>query len=177
MVRVWEVDPPAGEERLEWFLVTNERVLMFKDAYRVVGWYECRWIVEEYHEALKTGCQIESPQFTTADRRQPAIALLSIVAVTLLNMRDASRREDAKIRKATEIISEDYVFVLSAWRHGKFKSDWSIHGFYDAMARFGGHQNRKNDHPPGWQTHWKGWHELQAMLCGADAVKLTNTCG
>lgn len=177
VVRVWEVDPPAGEERLEWFLVTNEPVLTFEDAYRVVGWYECRWIVEEYHKALKTGCQIESPQFTTEDRLQPAIAVLSIVAVTLLHMRDASRREDAKTRKATEIISEDYVFVLSAWRHGKFKSDWSIHDFYYAMARLGGHQNRKNDHPPGWQTIWKGWHELQAMLCGADAVKLMNKCG
>jgi hypothetical protein len=35
----------------------------------------------------------------------------------------------------------------------------------------GGHQNRKNDHPPGWQTIWRAWHELQAMLCGADAMK------
>ena len=49
VVRVWEVDPPAGEERLEWFLVTNEPVQTFDDAYRVVGWYECRWIVEAYH--------------------------------------------------------------------------------------------------------------------------------
>jgi hypothetical protein len=49
VVRVWEIDPPAGEERLEWFLLTNEPVLDFDDAYRVVGWYECRWIVETNH--------------------------------------------------------------------------------------------------------------------------------
>jgi len=177
VVRVWEVDPPAGEERLEWFLVTNEPVQTFDDAYRVVGWYECRWIVEEYHKGMKTGCQIESPQFTTEDRLKPAIAVLSIVALTLLEMRDASRRADAKTRKATEILCEDYVSVLSAWRHGKFQRDWSIHDFYYAMARLGGHQNRKNDHPPGWQTIWRGWHELQAMLCGADAMKMMNKCG
>ena len=176
-MRVWEVDPPAGEERLEWFLVTNEPVQTFDDAYRVVGWYECRWIVEEYHKGLKTGCEIESPQFTTEDRLKPAIAVLSIVALTLLEMRDASRRVDAKTRKATEILCEDYVSVLSAWRHGKFQRDWSIHDFYYAMARLGGHQNRKNDHPPGWQTIWRGWHELQAMLCGADAMKMMNKCG
>lgn len=61
VVRVWEVDPPEGQERLEWFLLTNEPVESFATAYRVVGWYECRWIVEEYHKGMKTGCQIESP--------------------------------------------------------------------------------------------------------------------
>ena len=114
---------------MEWFLLTNEPVLIFEDAYRVVGWYECRWIVEEYHKGMKTGCRIESPQFTTEDRLQPAIALISVVTLTLLRMRDASRRADAKVRPAREIISEDYVAVLSAWRHGVIKPDWSIHDF------------------------------------------------
>ena len=71
-----------GQERLEWFLVTNQPVLSFEDAYRVVGWYECRWIIEEYHKGLKTGCKIESPQFTAEERLKPAIALLSIVTLT-----------------------------------------------------------------------------------------------
>ncbi len=177
VVRVWEVNPPAGQERLEWFLLTNEPVATFEDAYRVVGWYECRWIIEEYHKGMKTGCKIECPQFTDEDRLQPAIALISVVTLTLLAMRDASRRADAKVRKASEIISEDYVAVLSAWRHGAIKQNWSIHDFYYAIARLGGHQNRKNDHPPGWQVLWEGWKELQAMLCGADAMKTLNKCG
>lgn len=177
VVRVWEVNPPEGQERLEWFLITNEPVLSFEDAYRVVGWYECRWIVEEYHKGMKTGCKIESPQFTCEDRLQPTIALLSIVTLTLLAMRDASRRSDAKQRRATEILCEDYVAVLSAWRHGTVKRDWSIHDFYYALARLGGHQNRKSDHPPGWQTIWRGWQDLQAMVCGFDAMKELKRCG
>lgn len=177
IIRVWEVNPPEGQERLEWFLITNEPVLTFEDAYRVVGWYECRWIIEEYHKGTKTGCKIESPQFTTEERLQPAIALLSIVTLTLLAMRDASRRPDAKTRKATEIISHDYVTVLSGWRHGTVRIDWSIHDFYYALARLGGHQNRKNDHAPGWQTIWEGWKELQAMVCGADVAYLLEKCG
>lgn len=171
IIRVWEVNPPTGQERLEWFLLTNHPVETFEDAYEVVGWYECRWIIEEYHKGLKTGCKIESPQFTSEDRLQPVIALISIVTLTLLALRDAGRREDAKTRKAIEIISEDYVEILSAWRHGKSKLDWTIHDFVWAMARLGGHQNRKNDHPPGWQILWRGWNDLQAMLCGADVVK------
>ena len=177
VVRVWEKNPPKGQERLEWFLITNEPVLCFEDAYRVVAWYECRWIVEEYHKGMKTGCKIESPQFTAEERLQPAIALLSIVTLTLLTMRDASRRKDAKKRQAIEIIDADYVAVLSAWRHGEIREDWSIHDFYYALARLGGHQNRKNDHPPGWQTIWRGWNDLQAMVCGVDAMKTLNKCG
>lgn len=177
VVRVWEVDPPEGEERLEWFLLTNEPVESFEDAYRVVGWYECRWIVEEYHKGMKTGCKIESPQFTTEAGLKPTIALLSIVTLTLLKMRDASRRADAKTRKATEFISADYVTVLSGWRHGKERLDWSVYDFMYALARLGGHQNRKSDHPPGWQTIWEGWKELHAMVCGAEVMKSMERCG
>jgi hypothetical protein len=177
VVRVWEVDPPEGEERLEWFLLTNEPVETFEEAYRVVDWYECRWIIEEYHKGMKTGCKIESPQFTTEAGLQPTIALLSIVTLTLLKMRDASRRADAKSRKATDFISVDYVRVLSGWRHGKEHRDWSVYEFIYALARLGGHQNRKSDHPPGWQTIWEGWKELQAMACGAEVVQSMERCG
>ena len=177
IVRVWEKNPPEGQERLEWFLITNEPVECFADAYRVVDWYECRWIVEEYHKGKKTGCQIESPQFTSEARLQPAIALLSIVTLTLLSMRDASRRQDAKLRPARDLIDADYVAVLSAWRHRQIRADWSIHDFYYALARLGGHQNRRGDHPPGWQTIWNGWADLQAMVTGVDAMKQIKTCG
>jgi hypothetical protein len=171
VIRVWEVDPPPGQERLEWVLLTNEPVRSFADAYRVVGWYECRWIIEEYHKGVKTGCRIESPQFTSEDRLQPAIALLSVVTLTLLQLRDASRRPDAKTRRATTVISPLYVEVLSLWRHKKVKLDWTVHDFYYALARLGGHQNRKHDHPPGWQVIWEGWKELLPMVTGYDVAK------
>jgi hypothetical protein len=35
----------------------------FEDALRVTGWYERRWVVEEFHKAQKTGCRIEDMQF------------------------------------------------------------------------------------------------------------------
>jgi hypothetical protein len=171
VVRVWEIDPPPGQERLEWMLLTNEPVRSFEDAYRVVGWYECRWIIEEYHKGMKTGCRVESPQFTSEDRLQPAIALLSVVTLTLLQLRQASRRPDATTRKATTVIGVSYVEVLSLWRHKKIKRDWTVHEFYYALARLGGHQNRKHDHPPGWQVIWEGWKELLPMVLGYDVAK------
>jgi hypothetical protein len=175
-VLLTEVHPPKGEEPIEWLLLTNEAVKKFDDAWRVASWYECRWIVEEYHKGMKTGCGIEELQFTAVERLQPAIALLSAVALTLLDLRDASRREDAQTRPAATVVNHDYVAVLSIWRFGEVRPKISVHDFYYALARLGGHQNRKHDKRPGWLVLWRGWVKLQAMLDGYFAAQ-RKRCG
>ena len=177
VVRVWESNCPRGQEPMEWFLITNHAVTTFEDAWQVVGWYETRWVVEEYHKCLKTGMKIESYQFTNTARLEPAIALTSITAITLLNLRDDSRDENTRDRPAIQYLDQDYIKILSMWRHGKPRMDWSVGEFVLALARLSGHQNRKNDHPPGWQKLWKGWHELHAMLNGARFEKQSSKCG
>ncbi len=174
VVRVAEVNPPKGVKPLEWILLTNLKVGTLEDAWERAGWYECRWVIEEYHKGQKTGCAIEEMQFTTSAALQPMIALLSVVAVTLLNLREASRRPDAKERPATTLVDARYVAVLSGWRYKKVRPDLSIHDFFYALARLGGHQNRKRDHRPGWLVLWRGWMALQHMVDGADALK---SCG
>jgi len=176
IVRVWEAEPPDGEEALEWFLLTNQPGGAFDEARQVVQWYEFRWTIEEYHKAMKTGCGIENPQFNSSDRLQPMIALLSVVATTLLNLRELSRRPDAKQRRASDVVSAEYVKVPSAWRHDCEQPDWTIHDFCFALARLGGHQNRKHDHHPGWLVLWRGWTHLQAMLDGIYALKKRTRC-
>lgn len=177
VAQVVEVSPPPkGEKPIQWMLLTNEPVSTHADAWRVVGWYERRWVVEEFHKALKTGCRIEDIQFTAVARLQPAIALLSAVALTLLNLRDASRSPDAHTRRATTLFAAEYVEVLSAWRHGKARRDWTVHEFFFALARLGGHQNRKRDHRPGWLILWRGWMKLQCMVDGYCAAQ-AKRCG
>jgi hypothetical protein len=167
VVRVWENDPPRGVEPLEWFLLTNLPVENATTARKAIGWYQCRWIVEEFHKAQKTGCDIESMQFTHQARLEPMIALQSVVALTLLNLRDASRRPDAKITPATEVVAQEYVNVLSTWRHGEIRPDWTVHDFFFALARLGGHQNRRSDKRPGWIVLWRGWTALQLLVEGS----------
>ena len=112
-VRVWEPNTPACEEPLEWILLTNVPVEQEADAQERVDWYERRWIIEEYHKGMKTGCRIESMQFDAMERLEPAIAVLSVVTTTLLQLRDAARAPDADQRLATEVIGWDYVDVLA----------------------------------------------------------------
>ena len=173
VVRVWEASPPPGAEPLEWILLTNVPVLTLEQAFERVDWYGLRWIIEEYHKAQKTGCNIEGMQFSYIDRLEPAIALVSVVAVMLLNLRDRSRAADAKERLATTCVPSLWVRMLSKWRHKEVRMDWTVHDFFYALARLGGHQNRKNDHRPGWLVIWRGWMHLHAMLEGAAAVGVT----
>src|SRR5262245_59523975 len=91
-VRVWEPQPPRGVEGLEWILLTNIPVTDEATAEQRVEWYEHRPIVEEYHKCMKTGCGVETLQFTTIEGLEPAIAVLSVLAITLLRLRDAARQ-------------------------------------------------------------------------------------
>lgn len=103
------------------------------------------------------------------------IALLSVVAMSLLNLREQSRREDSKTRPATDVVSSDYVVQLSAWRCGQTRPDWTIHDFF-MLARLGGHLNRKHDHHPGWIVLWRGWSQLELMVEGLAAMKRARRC-
>jgi hypothetical protein len=165
VVRVWEVDPPKRvEEPLEWILLTNTPTVTLADAVERIECYEKRWIIEEFHKAQKTGCGIEELQFRHTDRLEPMIALLSVVAVMLVNLRTAARQDDAVKAPAIRHVPEILVAVLSVWRYGERRINLTIHEFNLALGRLGGHQNRKSDGPPGWQTLWRGWNELQSMV-------------
>src|SRR5260370_7501927 len=92
------------------------------------------------------------------------IALLSVVAVTLLNLREASRRPDAESRPATDLVDARYVAVLSAWRYKKVRRDLSVHDFFYALARLGGHQNPKRDPRPPCLSLCPRWLAFQPIL-------------
>jgi hypothetical protein len=67
------------------------------------------------------------------------------------------------------------VKVLCAWRYRKLRA-LTVGEFYLALARLGGHQNRKRDHPPGWIVLWRGWTKLESMAAGAHAMEAAK-CG
>lgn len=169
-LRVWESAAPAGVEPVAWFLLTNLEVAQPSEAWEKVEWYCCRWLVEEFHKAQKSGCDIESPQFTAVARREPMLALLRVVAVGLLSLRDLSR--DARLRElpATVVADEESVAVLSGWRFGE-RRRLRVWEFFQALGGLGGHQNRKCDGAPGWLVRWRGWMSLQQMVAGARASR------
>jgi hypothetical protein len=168
-VRVWEPNTPVGEEPLEWILLTNVPVNQEADAQQRVDWYERRPIVEDYHKGMKTGCRIESIQFHKVERLEPAIAVVSVIGTTLLQLRDAARAPDAGKRLATEVVDSEFVEVLANHYRSRLGPTPTILEFYMHVARLGGHQNRKCDGFPGWLTLWRGWTKLESMVDGYHA--------
>jgi hypothetical protein len=181
VVYVGELDPPAGKEPIEWVLLTNVPVTSVAELLAAVGWYETRWVIEEFHKCQKTGCAIEWLQVGKVNhdergrgppknRLEPAIALLSVVAVQLLILRQQGRDPELAARPATEVVSTEEEQVLRGWRYGAGHEPLSVAEFFLALARLGGHLNRKGDGAPGWQTLWRGWQKLHLMVQGARAA-------
>jgi len=164
VVNAREVSPPPAEEAVEWMLLTNRSVTTKEEIVEVLDWYERRWTAEDYHKAQKTGCQIEGPQFTAEERLQPVIALLSVVAVLLVNLRWQGRQEQAQTKPAREVVPAVYVAVLSVQRHGERRLDWTVQDFFLALARLGGYLPRHKKGQPGWQVLWRGWMRLHEMV-------------
>jgi hypothetical protein len=178
-VRVWEEKPPQNVEPLEWILLTNVPVETAEDARERVSWYECRFVIEEYHKGMKTGCGIEQLQLTTISRLEPAIGVLSVLTTTLLNLRDQARAPEADTRPASEVVRAEYIDVLVNHYPERLRGVVSVKAFYMHVARLGGHQNRKCDGFPGWLTLWRGWMKLESMVIGYRLAKRkqSTTCG
>src|SRR5947207_1400985 len=92
------------------------------------------------------------------------IGLLSVVAWLLICLRWASRDEPTASEPSREHVPWEWVKWLSRWRCGVEQIDWTVREFFLALARLGGHQNRKGDGLPGWQTLWKGWTKLRTVV-------------
>lgn len=87
-LRVWEASPPSGTQALEWMLLTDWPVERYAEALEVALVYATRWLIEEFHTALKTGTKAEELQLETAQSLFAAIAIKSIVALRLLDLRE-----------------------------------------------------------------------------------------
>lgn len=172
VVHVREIDPPAGAAPLEWFLLTSVPTVTGRQAGERIDWYECRPAVEELHKAQKTGCGMELAQFTTRKALEVHIAMISVVAVQMLRLRDLSRRPDAEVRRADEVVDADHIEVLSLWCFKEVRADLSVRQFLHALARLGGHLGRTHDRVPGWLVLWRGWSQLQRLVEGAQLIRL-----
>lgn len=168
-VEVKEVHVPEGvKEPLYWVLLTSLPCTTLAQVKRVVGRYTARWWIEEYHKGLKTGAGVEESQMEKADRLEPLIAVLAVVAVRLLGTKLLARsRPDSK--EAAESFGPEMLELLEK-KLGKPKGGWTNQNLIVATARLGGFIGRKSDGMPGWQTIWRGWQRLMWMCEGANLI-------
>lgn len=173
-VRVWEIDPPAGVASIEWVLLSDEPVNDLSDALRLSGWYALRWMVEQYHQCLKSGCRVESRQLEHVDRLQPMIGMLAVLAVRLLQLKNDTRLmpQAAALRH----VPRESVATLAKMLNVAAESI-TLRQFTHEVAKLGGFLGRKSDGEPGWLTLWRGWHELDLITLGTRLATHAERCG
>jgi hypothetical protein len=166
VVHVFEVDAPADVEPICWVLLTSLPVKTFAQAWIVIEYYEARWLVEEYHKALKTGCRVTDRQLKTAGRLEAMVGLMSVAAVRLLRLKSLARTSPEI--PAQRVVPRVWLQMLKAARKGLHRvHDLTVGQFYREVGKLGGFLGRKGDGDPGWITIWRGWEKLNNFVHGA----------
>ncbi len=150
IIRVWEKQARDAEEPLEWVLVTSVPTTTLEQAWERVEWYRHRWLVEDYHQCLKSGCRMEERQLQTVDGLVRLLGLLSPLAVRLLQLRGYARSEPE--RPAHEVI-EPLMLAVLAERSGQAPATMTVGTFWTEVARLGGYLARSHDGPAFLANH------------------------
>ena len=157
VVAAMECQPPEGVEPLVWYLITREPIETEADVLAVVRGYEARWLIEELHMGMKTGCSTEQRQLETVHALQNFLAFATIVAWQMLCLRDAARRPEPTL--ANQVLTPLQMTVLCGLRP-RLKPDCLASEALRAIAVMGGFMGRKGDGSPGWRTLWAGFEKL-----------------
>jgi hypothetical protein len=81
-----EAHLPAGEDPLDWLLLTNLSVETTEQAIEKLQVSVCRWQIEISFKVLKSSCRIEALQLEKRERLEPALAFDMIIARRVLHL-------------------------------------------------------------------------------------------
>jgi hypothetical protein len=154
VILVRETNPPAGEEPIEWLLLTSLPINTYRQVKRAIAYYAARWTVEVFFRTLKTGCRVEHLQLHTAARLRRCLMMYKVIAWRVLYV--------TMLGREAPDLPCDVVFSAEEW-----KAAWTICSkeplprkapplktFLPLVARLGGYKGRKGDAPPGPKTMW-----------------------
>lgn len=176
VVVVQEVDAPQGAKPIRWVLLTSLPVATFTEAWQVIDDYENRWMIEEYHKVIKTGCSIEKHALQTADRTEGLMGLISVIGIRLFQMKLIGRNQPAALAK-THVPPQWLEGLLKARPKLASQDELSVYDFFRAVAKLGGFIGRKSDGEPGWLTIWRGYKKLLVLLDGMRLAEQSSTKG
>jgi hypothetical protein len=166
-----EESPPAGEEPIEWLLLTNLCVETLEEAAEKLQWSLCRWQIEIFFKILKSGCQVEELQLEKLERLEPVLALYLIIAWRVLYL--------TMLGRTCPELPCDVVFDEPEWRAVYIvatrqpppETPPSLNEMIHMVAGFGGFLNRKGDGFPGPQTLWIGLQRTRDFVLAMEAQR------
>lgn len=177
-ILVSEVDPPKGQEAVNWLLLTTLPIETTEEISRIISLYSKRWGIEIYFKVLKSGCKIDSVRFRTTTAIENYIALMMIIAWRVMLTTYLPRQYPNA--PCTVIFTEiEWKLMYMAAHNNKKTIPEEAPTLKEAvmlLAIIGGYQKRKT--LPGIQTVWRGMARLMDMIIGYELCQkaASSTC-
>jgi hypothetical protein len=101
-----EINPPAGEEAAQWFLLTTHRVSDAADARRIIGFYRLRWTIEQLFRTMKTkGFDVEALRQQQDGPLENLVTAILIAAIKVMQLVD--ERDGKTGRPLSDVLDPD----------------------------------------------------------------------
>jgi len=165
IVSAKEIDPPQGQEKIFWQLITNIPTESFEDAVKRVQWYTQRWKIETFHRTLKSGCKVEELQYESAEKLMKLVAIYSIVALQIMLLSYVARTHPDESCEIC-LTEEEWKILYRVAKKTK-KLPEKTPTIYEAVvmiAKLGGFLARKSDGFPGVTVIWRGLTSFYTIL-------------
>ena len=164
---VREEAPPEGVEGLEWMLLTSEAMEGLEQARRVLGYYQARWLIEDWHKAWKSGCKIEDRRQQDEDNLEKVVVITAFVATRLLQLRSLSAaEEEISCERVLDPIEWKCLWLSVEKGKPLPKQAPGALWAYRAIGRLGRWKDSKRDGKIGWLSLQRGWGDLEARTEG-----------
>jgi hypothetical protein len=162
-ILIREIDPPPGEEPVEWLLLTSLPINSRKKIRRVISYYCCRWQIEIYFKVLKSGCKVEERYFEDAEHFLPCLALYMVIAWRIMYVTMLGRQ--CPDMSCAELFSEEEWKAVYTVVSGDPlpATPPTLQEMLLLIARLGGHLGRTHDDPPGPKTMWIGMQRMRDL--------------
>lgn len=173
LVEVAEIGAPKSGKPILWRLLTTHAVEDAAGAWRLVAWYQKRWIIEQLFRTLKQqGLQLEDSQLESAERlvKLTAIAVrAAAIVMQLVQARDGSLQSAdiaftaAEIETLTALIPQlEGKTALQKNPHPPRSLSWAAW----AIAKLGGWDGYPKSKPPGPITLRNGLQSFRSLAKG-----------
>jgi hypothetical protein len=167
---------PAGEEPIEWLLLTNRPIATAGELTQVVLGYAQRWGIEVFHRTWKSGaCNVEQMQLRSVGAAEKWATLLAAVAVRIERLKQLARKEPE--RPASDEFTPIELRALAVVRFGKKARQHvpdgtvpTIHQAVQWVAEIGGYTGKSSGGPPGSVTISRGLLEVLAVARALTAM-------
>ncbi|AGU96036.1 hypothetical protein M892_01950 [Vibrio campbellii ATCC BAA-1116] len=159
----------TSKDKLAWHLLTSEPINNVDDAMRIIGYYERRWLIEDFHKVWKSeGTDVESLRLQSKDNLERLSVIYAFVATRLLALRFMKEVDELTKESCEKVLGQKAWKLLWLKLESKTlpKEVPDMGWAYKNLAKLGGWKDTKRTGRASIKVLWEGWFKLQTILEG-----------